>query len=177
MDNASDNVMNFRLKLSIAAYIAALNIILVTALIYVWPGAGSADTVLQERRYMMIAVIAGALGSYIHLATSFVEHAGRKVLETTYAWWYFLRPMVGSALALMVYFVLRAGLISGSADGGGAANPYGVAAMSGLSGMFSRQATEKLREIFENVCAVDNQRTADKVRPSSEEGSDGPQEP
>jgi hypothetical protein len=146
--------MNFRLKLLIAIYIAALNLGLVTALIQVWPGTASPG-VSNEQRYLIMAAVAGALGSYIHLATSFVEHAGRKALSTSWAWWYFLRPLVGSALALIVYFVLRAGLITGASEAAtNSTNPYGVAAISGLAGMFSRQATEKLREIFENVCTV-----------------------
>jgi nitrogen regulatory protein PII len=41
-------------------------------------------------------------------------------------------------------------------------NPYGVAAFAALAGMFSRQATDKLREVFETVF------TAQKPVPRSE---------
>ena len=54
------------------------------------------------------------------------------------------------ALAVLVYFVLRGGLIMPS-TGAGSLSPYGVAAFSGLAGMFSKQATDKLREVFENL--------------------------
>jgi hypothetical protein len=33
-------------------------------------------------------------------------------------------------------------------------NPYGVAALSGLAGLFSKQATDKLREVFETLFRV-----------------------
>src|SRR5688572_14334898 len=148
--------MTFRLKFSIAAYITVLNVGLLTTLILLWPGEGSPVGLQNDRRFLLLAVIAGALGSYIHLASSFVEHAGRQCLDATWAWWYFLRPMVGSALAMIVYFVLRAGLISGTtAEGTNTLNPYGIAAISALSGMFSRQATEKLRDVFGKLCSVE----------------------
>ena len=148
--------MTLRLKFSIAVYITILNVGLLTALIVLWPGTPSTGGLSMERRFLLLAAISGALGSYIHLASSFVEHAGRENLNAGWAWWYFLRPMVGSALAIIVYFVLRAGLVAGGgSDGTAGINPYGVAAISALSGMFSRQATEKLREVFGKVCNVE----------------------
>ena len=51
------------------------------------------------------------------------------------------------ALALVFYFVIRGGFLTTS---GGAKdiNPYGIAALAGLVGMFSKQATDKLSEVF-----------------------------
>jgi hypothetical protein len=140
-------------------YVALLSFGLVGLLVAVWPAPQPKPGALSlEARYLLCAAAAGALGSYIHVATSFIEHAGQGRLIAHWGWWYVLRPWIGSALALVVYFVLRAGLITGSGDAGSAMNPHGVAALSGLSGMFSPQATEKLREIFENICAVDRKR-------------------
>jgi len=45
---------------------------------------------------------------------------------------------------------VRGGLIGGS-TGADALSPYGVAAIAGLAGLFSKQATDKLREVFENL--------------------------
>lgn len=61
-----------------------------------------------------------------------------------------LRPFIGSALALLVYFAARGGLISGNA-GAKDLSPYGIGALAALAGMFSKQATDKLREVFENL--------------------------
>jgi len=61
-----------------------------------------------------------------------------------------LRPFIGVAWSLIVYFAVRGGLMGG-ATGAGALSPYGVAAIAGLAGMFSKQATDKLREVFENL--------------------------
>ena len=153
--------MAMPLKAAVAIYIVALNLSLIALLIKVWPVAlttAGAALWSPEGRFLIIAAAAGALGSYIHLATSFVHYAGNRGLLQSWGWWYFLRPSIGAALALVVYFVLRAGLISG-ADNSATANlnPYGVASVSALAGMFSKQATEKLREVFENICATKQQ--------------------
>jgi hypothetical protein len=65
---------------------------------------------------------------------------------------------IGVALALLFYLVLRGGLIVPSLPNGSAAtdttrllNPYGIAAISAMAGMFSKQATDKLREIFDTL--------------------------
>ncbi len=150
--------MAMPLKAAVAIYIVALNISLIALLVRVWPVAlttAGAAVWSPEGRFLIIAAAAGALGSYIHLATSFVHYAGNRNLLQSWGWWYFLRPSIGAALALVVYFVLRAGLISGSGEAATAnLNPYGVASVAALAGMFSKQATEKLRDVFENICAT-----------------------
>jgi hypothetical protein len=151
--------MTKSLKAAVAIYIASLSVALIALLFKVWPAALTTTTAAgylsPEGRYLITAATAGALGSYIHLATSFVDYAGNQNLVQSWAWWYFLRPGIGAALALVVYFVLRAGLITGAGDSATAnLSPYGIAAISALSGMFSKQATEKLRDIFEHICAT-----------------------
>lgn len=156
-EDRTENMLATRERVALGIYVGVLNFALMGVIIALWPVAG-----VPESRYLLCAAASGALGSYIHLATSFVEHAGRRRLLSSWAWWYVLRPWIGSALALVVYFVLRAGLIAGASESGTAMNPYGVAAISALSGMFSAQATNKLREIFENICAVE--RRSEKVQ-------------
>lgn len=151
--------MNLRQKLAVAFWMAALNLALTWVLVQLWPGNGARWAGLTvESRFIWITAAAGALGSCIHLATSFVSHAGTGKLGAEWVWWYALRPGIGAALALVVYFVIRAGLIAGSGDAATATmNPYGVAAVASLSGMFARQATEKLKDVFEQVLATHKQ--------------------
>jgi hypothetical protein len=106
-----------------------------------------------EIRLMFIAAIAGALGSYVHLATSFADYAGNEKLTTNWAWWYVLRPFIGTALAEVVYLALRGGLLNtaGTDNATSAISPFGVAAIAALTGLFSKQATDKLREVFETL--------------------------
>lgn len=102
----------------------------------------------QSTGLFLLAVLAGALGAYIHTVTSFVTYVGNRTLRASWLWWYGLRMLVGATLALLLYFAFRGGLLTaqGSTQ---AVNPYGVAALSGLAGLFSKQATDKLKEVFD----------------------------
>lgn len=106
-----------------------------------------------EVRLILMVLLAGAIGSYIHASSSFVDYLGNRTLISSWVWWYLLRPFIGMMLALLFYFVFRGGFITAGAtsDAGAAANfinPFGVAALAGLVGMFSKVATDKLNEVF-----------------------------
>ena len=107
-------------------------------------------------RLLILVLLAGALGSYVHAAQSFASYVGNESFKTTWTWWYVLRIPIGAALALFVYFVVRGGL-AGTATGPGAAddlNLFGIMAFSGLAGLFSKQAADKLAEVFDTVFAT-----------------------
>jgi hypothetical protein len=121
-----------------------------TSLLNEW-GSVSVST---ETSLMGLVIIAGALGSYIHSATSFADFAGNRRLGRSWVWWYVLRSFIGLSLAMVFYFVVRGGLLSGAASATDI-NPFGVAAVSALVGMFSKQATDKLREVFDTLFKTD----------------------
>ena len=100
---------------------------------------------------MFMAALAGALGSYVHLATSFADYAGNEKLTASWGWWYLVRPFIGMALAEVVYLTLRGGLLNAGANNTAAISTYGVASVAALTGLFSKQATDKLREVFETL--------------------------
>ena len=95
----------------------------------------------------MLVIVAGMLGSFVHGATSLADYIGNNKFNKRWTWFYLLRPSIGMSLALVFYFVIRGGFLTTS---GGAKdiNPYGIAALAGLVGMFSKQATDKLSEVF-----------------------------
>jgi hypothetical protein len=97
-----------------------------------------------------LVLVAGALGAYIHAATSFGSHLGAGDFSTSWLWWYVLRPLVGASLAGLLYLAVRGGLVSvstGEAD----VNPYGMAALAGLAGLFSTPLTARLATIFDAI--------------------------
>jgi hypothetical protein len=100
-----------------------------------------------DERLILLVIIAGILGSFVHAATSLADYIGNDNFNKTWTWFYLLRPAIGMALALVFYFVIRGGFLTTS---GGAKdiNPYGIAALACLVGMFSKQATDKLSEVF-----------------------------
>jgi len=146
-------------------YLVLLNLLLLYVLLRLWPDQvpltpeAHSFTLIPnlwvvslwpEVQFLCLVAAAGALGSYIHLATSFADYLGNRQFVRSWTWWYVLRPFMGSALALIIYFAVRGGLIAGT-SGASELSPYGVAAIAGLAGMFSKQATDKLREVFENL--------------------------
>jgi hypothetical protein len=104
----------------------------------------------SEARLILLVMLAGALGSYVHAATSFVTYVGNRTLRASWTWWYLLRPVIGMVLALIFYFVIRGGLLSAGAAAS-EVSPFGIAAVAALVGMFSKQATDKLQEVFDNL--------------------------
>ena len=61
-----------------------------------------------------------------------------------------------SALAVVVYLVLRGGFLTGVSSSN--LNPYGFVAMAALVGLFSKQATNKLDELFSTMFRTDAER-------------------
>jgi hypothetical protein len=106
-----------------------------------------------DRRLMMLVLIAGALGSFIHAATSFVSYVGNGSFVSSWAWWYLLRLPIGGATALLFYFVLRGGLLAADAEASDVST-FGFVAIAAMAGMFSKQASDKLREVFDNLWNV-----------------------
>jgi len=100
-----------------------------------------------DERLILLVIVAGMLGSFVHAATSLADFRGNNNFNRNWTWFYMLRPVIGMSLALVFYFVVRGGFLTTS---GGAKdiNPYGIAALAGMVGMFSKQATDKLSEVF-----------------------------
>lgn len=105
---------------------------------------------------ILLVILSSCLGSYVHVTTSFVNYVGNKSFKTSWIWWYILRILIGIALALIFYFTLRGGLLT-SQSTDQFINPFGIAGISGIVGLFSRQATEKLREVFDTLFSVKDQ--------------------
>jgi len=135
-----------------------------------WPAAGSSDVFLFGRRFsaafeirlLCTVAVAGAMGSYVQAATSFANYIGNRAFSRSWTWWYILRTPIGISMALLVYFVVRAGLLPEAAPA--SLNVYGIAALSALAGLFSRQVVDKLREVFEDLFVTGPDGRADKLR-------------
>jgi hypothetical protein len=112
-----------------------------------------------EIRLLLLVMISAAIGSSVQAAKSYAAFTGRNEYNPNWNWWYFLRFPSGIGIALLMYFVIRGGFMVGSiADqsvAGSVVNPFGVAALSALAGMFARQASDKLEELFGNLFRTD----------------------
>jgi len=164
-------------KKTVVMLVGVLMLLTVTGLAWLliehWPvyeaGAGNERTLVAEtirlfgwtieltsdpeRRVLILILIAGALGSFIHASTSFVDYVGNKAFVTSWLWWYVLRLPIGAAIALLFYLLLRGGLLAASAEPSDV-SVFGFVGIGALAGMFSKQASDKLRELFDTVWNV-----------------------
>ena len=119
----------------------------------------------DEIRLLTLVIMAGALGSFIHLTRSFVDFVGNRTIRASWVWWYLLQPLTGSALAAVVYLVIRGGFFAGASLGTNL-NPHAFVAMGTLVGLFSKQAVNKLDELFTTLFKTDKERELkDKLDP------------
>ena len=184
---------SFGIRLRAWAWVASLGILLmaigislISLVIAMWPIVADATTrptgeeqtfdwlgftyhLTPDAALILLVVLVSALGSFVHAATSFADYVGNRQLKISWVWWYLLRVLVGSSLALIFYFAVRGGFFANDASSG-AVNPYGIAAVSGLVGLFSKQATDKLREIFDTAFRV-GEGNGDAARDDSLDGS------
>lgn len=130
-------------------------------LVQVWPGSGSATGVARvllwrlaltgNARLFLVVACSGALGGVLHSIRSLYWYVGNRSLRSSWLLMYGSLPVVGAVLAVVSYLVLRGGLIATTSATG--INPYGIAATSALVGLFSQEASEKLRAVFATLLA------------------------
>jgi hypothetical protein len=126
----------------LGTYLLVLPCAALAALWWLFPTGRAAD-----KELIVLALLGGALGSYMHVAQSFAAYVGNRQACASWVWWYLLRTPIGACLGVLMYIVVRAGLLAG----GDAPSPYGVLAFASLAGWFSKQATDKLAEVFDTL--------------------------
>lgn len=112
------------------------------------------DCIDRELDYLLLVLIAGSLGSFLHIAQSYSDFVGNRTIKSNWAWWYSMQPFIGAILALVYYATLRGGLLVftvGSSPTVSEINTYSLVATSSIAGMFSKPATDKLGELFNTL--------------------------
>ena len=97
---------------------------------------------------LALVAISGFLGNMIHVATSFTTFVGAGKFRKSWTLWYCVKPFTAAALAVIMYFIFRGGLLNMSDDSTGL-NIYGLVTLSLLTGLFNDRATVKMQEVFE----------------------------
>ena len=103
-----------------------------------------------ETLLLIIVALCGALGSMVHALRSVSWYIGNRDLRRSWMLKYIMQPFIGGTLALVFYFVIRAGLFptQGSTQ---SVNLLGFAGIASLVGMFADQAVLKLKTIAETI--------------------------
>jgi hypothetical protein len=241
----NNNTSNATTPVSLKGWVRALMVLILIAffvlmlmpIIQLWPSDNTPATTATlffwkiahlsaETRILLLVVFGGGLGAFVHAATSLVDYLGNQTFKPSWIPWYFMRPFIGSGLAVLFYLLIRGGLIAPNAgtstaeagdndstnitnvfqknDSSGTTitadgvdsvegftrletqhstkpeslppvNVYGIIAIACLAGLFSKQATDKLREVFENLFRVEKPvKRADKLGGDEEDDDDNP---
>lgn len=95
-------------------------------------------------------------------------YIGNGQLKRRWLPYYLSLPIVGAALAPIVYMLLRVGILTptGLANGGAGTsnlNLVGIYAFAALTGMFAKTATDKLSEVFGTLFRTGESPGKDKI--------------
>ena len=166
----SEKPMGPKQRAAVGAALVLTMVLLMTQLIAIWAAVTSAtstadpkppiprsallfglahDTFTTDVVLIVMVLLVGALGAIVGATRRFLYYAGRDELTRRDEWSYLMRPLQGAVLALVVYFTLRGGYLG--QDQTAPVNPYGVAALSALVGLFTRHAVSKLTDIFDTM--------------------------
>ncbi len=128
-------------------------------------------------RFIELVLIIGALGACLHAITSLAFHCSRKDFSENWFWWYIYRPFVGGILALIFYLIINGGFMSPVS--GDSAKFFVLLGISGLIGLFSNQALDRLGRIFDAIFASvkaentnDNKNSKDKDKQAGKQPAD-----
>ncbi len=139
----------------------------------------------RQPNALFVAVLAAGLtGGAVYSLRSHTIHVARHSHNPSWGLWNLTRPFLGAALAVFLFFLIRAGFVQNSGSGSGALRPEGFIALGGLVGLFSDQAWARMRIIAESVFSPREAETRAQAhshdRPGSAQGpggNDGPTSP
>jgi hypothetical protein len=106
--------------------------------------------------YLLLVVVCSAIiGATVQALASLVQHKSASDLAARWKGWYFSRPPLAIGLALMIYFLVRGGLLSLSTVSLGAdpthINVFAVAALSAITGMFTDEASKRIGKVVDTL--------------------------
>lgn len=104
-------------------------------------------TLTRDQQFFVMAALAGVIGAMFHALRSLSTYIGTRYLFRSWLAYYAVLPLLGALLATIVYVVLRAGLLPGG-TASSQPDPYGIAAISALVGLFSAETAKKLQAVF-----------------------------
>lgn len=121
--NDAEPTQDYVLLTVLSVFFGLLGITLLYVVLKVWPSGisgmpekihlfGGAYSFTPERRYLLLMTLGGALGASVHLLISFTAFVGNRSFVTSWVPWYMLRPIIGAAMALFFYMLLRGGILT-----------------------------------------------------------------
>ena len=106
----------------------------------------------REKNLIIVNTLFGILGGSTYGLASVTTWIGNNKYGKSWTLWYISRPIIGGALALLFFFLLRAGLVSGFPVNVG---DFGFAATSIIIGLLTTTAMKKIRDIFDVLFGIE----------------------
>jgi hypothetical protein len=110
-----------------------------------------------EQAVLWMVILMGALGGFLHLASSMAIYVGERELLRSWIIYYILSPFQGAALALLIFLLLQVGILNPAANTTASGHPteslnlIGIYAFAALTGLFSKQAIEMMADVFSTI--------------------------
>ncbi|MFQ6114161.1 MAG: hypothetical protein ACE5NG_08735 [bacterium] len=124
-------------------YLVVTNLLLLSVLLAVWPSFKFIQ-LSSELRIFLITIAGAGVGSTAFALISLVELFIKRRLFSRHRLWYLILPFTGMTTGLLVYVVLRAGILKlGSQTE--VLNPYTIFLLSALAGFWSRHILGRLK--------------------------------
>jgi hypothetical protein len=106
----------------------------------------------REKNLIIVNTLFGILGGSTYGLASVTTWIGNNKYGKSWTLWYISRPIIGGVLALMFFFLLRAGLVGGFPVNVG---DFGFAAISIIIGLLTTTAMKKIRDIFDVLFGIE----------------------
>jgi hypothetical protein len=163
------------------AFNIALGLLSIYIILNIWPETATITqtrtvnlfglfdlTLNTELTYLLVVVFSAIIGAFVQAVSSIAVHYSLRDLTAPWKIWYATRPFVGAGLALALYFLVRGGLLNLGTEAS-TINIYGIAGLSGIVGMFTNQATMKLRDVAEALLKTEKPAEKPPEKPKTEQ--------
>lgn len=132
---------------------AALAWLSISGALVIWALVEVTIEDLTDRTLLWSVALGGAAGGAVSAAVELVDYLGSRTFRSTWTAYFFIRPILGAALAVVLYVATRGALLSADAPTENL-NQYGILALAFLTGMFAKQVVQKVLEIFDTLFAT-----------------------
>ena len=107
-------------------------------------------------KILLMVFLMGGLGGCIRMLSSLVKYIGNGLLTRNWLPFYYLGALTGAIIAPVVYLMFRAGALAASSNqsAADALNLVSIYGFAGLTGLFSKNATDKLEEVFKTIFPI-----------------------
>lgn len=108
--------------------------------------------IITNRTLLEAVALAGAAGGCLPGGAAVGSYVGNRAFKASWTAYFSFRPVLGAAVAVLLYFGIRALIVSSNAPVD-ALNHYGILAFAFLSGLFSKGTLDRLLEISDAIVA------------------------